>query len=615
MNKAENNLSIPIEKIRNFCIIAHIDHGKSTLADRILEITNTLSKREMSEQVLDSLDLEKERGITIKLQTARIEYLFTNQEKKQEKYILNLIDTPGHVDFSYEVSRSIMACEGALLLVDASQGVEAQTIANLYLALEHNLEIIPVINKIDLPSSDIKATQKEIKEIIGIPPEECLLISAKSGQGVLEVLQEIVRRIPHPKGSLDAPARALIFDSYYDSYKGIVGSICMIDGQIKENEKIKLMSCAPKEEFDVLEVGYFKPRQVSVKSLSAGEVGYFSASIKEIYSLVGDTVTSLERPASQALPGYKEAVPMVFCGIYPVNSSDYQELKDALQKLKLNDSSINIELESSSALGFGFRCGFLGLLHMEIAQERIEREYKITVITTTPSVIYKVFTKKGGVLEIDNPCNLPSPELREKIEEPWVKCEITTLKEYTGAIMELCQEKRGIFVNLNHLDSKRSLIIYEIPLAEILIDFFNQLKSKSKGYASLSYEASGYKEGNLVRLDIKLANQIVDAFSCIVHREKSYQVGRKLTEKLKELIPRQLFEVSIQAAIGQKIIASEKISAIRKNVLAKCYGGDITRKKKLLEKQKAGKKKMKNVGNVEVPQEAFLAVLKLSESK
>jgi GTP-binding protein LepA len=595
--------------LRNFSIIAHIDHGKSTLADRLLEQTGTLSKREMTEQVLDSLDLEKERGITIKLQTARM----MHRGKDGKEYILNLIDTPGHVDFGYEVSRSLAACEGALLVVDATQGVEAQTLANVYLALEHNLEIIPVINKIDLPSSDVERVKKEIEDVIGLDASDAILVSAKEGIGVPELLDAVVERIPPPKNNLSKPPRALVFDSYYDSYRGIVLSLRVVDGKFRKGDKIKLMSAAPNKEFELLELGVLKPKQTQVDVLSCGEVGYLAASIKEICSIVGDTVTTVENGTKEPLPGYKPAVPMVFCGIYPVNSADYHELKDAIEKLRLNDSSISSEPETSAALGFGFRCGFLGLLHMEVAKERLEREYNLDLIATAPSVIYRVTTIKGEVTEIDNPCHLPDPVNREKIEEPWVKAQLTCPKEYVGTLMDLCQERRGIFVDMSHLDERRTVLTYELPLGEILTDFFDQLKSRSRGYATLSYEQIGYRQGELVRLDIKLAGDNVDAFSCIIHESKAYYVGRRLTEKLKELIPKQMFEVPIQAAIGAKIIARETLSAMRKNVLSKCYGGDITRKKKLLEKQKEGKKKMKAIGSVEVPQEAFLAVLKLGE--
>ena len=602
-------MTTPTNSIRNFSIIAHIDHGKSTLADRLLEYTGTISKREMQEQVLDNLDLERERGITIKLQTARMTYV----AKDGKEYVVNLIDTPGHVDFGYEVSRSLAACEGALLVVDATQGVEAQTLANVYLALENNLTIIPVINKIDLPSSEVERVKKEIEDIIGIDASEAILVSAKEGIGIQDVLEAVIERVPPPKDTLNKPPRALIFDSYYDSYRGVVSSIRVVDGTLKVGDKIRFMSAASDKEFEILELGTLIPKQVQRNSLSCGEVGYVAASVKEVCALVGDTITTVENGATQPLPGYKPAVPMVFCGIYPVNSVEYHELKDAIEKLRMNDSSISSEPETSAALGFGFRCGFLGLLHMEVGKERLEREYNLSLIATAPSVIYRVTTIKGEVSMIDNPCDLPEPVLREKIEEPWVKAQITCPKDYVGPLMDLCQDRRGIFVDMKHLDDRRTILIYELPLGEIITDFFDQLKSRSRGYANLSYEQIGYKEGDLVRVDIKLAGDSVDAFSCIVHESKAYYLGRRLSEKLKELIPRQMFEVAIQAAIGNKVIARETISAMRKNVLAKCYGGDITRKKKLLEKQKEGKKKMKAIGSVEVPQEAFLAVLKLAE--
>ncbi len=597
------------ESIRNFSIIAHIDHGKSTLADRLLEYTGTISKRDMEEQVLDNLDLEKERGITIKLQTARMDY----KAKDKKNYIINLIDTPGHVDFSYEVSRSLAACEGALLVIDASQGIEAQTLANVFIAFENNLEIIPVINKIDLPSADIERTKKEIESVIGIDADNAILVSAKTGIGIEELFEAIIERVPPPRNNAQSPPRALIFDSYYDPYRGIVTVVKIIDGCLKKGDKIKLMAAAPNEEFEILELGFLKPKQIETSSLACGEVGYIAASIKSIYSLVGDTITLKEHGAKEALPGYKAAVPLVFCGIYPINSIDYHNLKDALEKLRLNDSSITAEPETSAALGFGFRCGFLGLLHMEIAKERLEREYNLDLIATAPSVIYKITTTKGEILEIDNPCNLPEPMLREKIEEPWVKATINCPPEYVGTLMDLCQDRRGIFSNMEHSGERKVSLFYELPLGEILTDFFDQLKSRSKGYATLDYEQIGYKEGDLVRMDIKLAGENVDAFSVITHQSKAFYLGRKLTKKLKEIIPKQLFEVAIQAAIGSKVIARETISAMRKNVLAKCYGGDISRKRKLLDKQKEGKKKMKAIGSVEVPQEAFLAVLKTSE--
>lgn len=593
--------------IRNFSIIAHIDHGKSTLADRILEQTESVTQREMQDQILDSLDLEQERGITIKLNTARMNYSYDNKD-----YVLNLIDTPGHVDFGYEVSRSLAACEGALLIVDATQGVEAQTLANVFIALENNLEIIPVINKIDLPSADIDRVKAEIEDIVGIPANDAILVSAKTGIGIKDLLDAVIERIPAPEDTSHLPTRALVFDSFYDTYRGIITIVKIIDGELKLKDQVKFMEAAPGEKFELLELGYRTPVEVPAQSLKCGEVGWISASIKSIYSLVGDTVTLMDNPAPEALPGYKPAIPLVFCGIYPINSADYHDLKDALEKLRLNDSSITAEPETSAALGFGFRCGFLGLLHMEIAKERLEREYKLELIATAPSVIYQVKEDRSDeIIMVDNPCNLPEPGTIEYIEEPWVKATLTCPPDYVGTLMELCQERRGEFLNMNHVDTRRVNLVYSLPLAEILTNFFDQLKSRSRGYATLDYEPDQYKIGKLVRLDIKLAGDNVDAFSTIVHNSKAYYVGRELTKKLKELIPRQLFEVPIQAAIGSKIIARETIKAMRKNVLAKCYGGDISRKRKLLEKQKEGKKKMKSIGSVEVPQEAFLSVLNL----
>ncbi|MBI2996410.1 MAG: elongation factor 4 [Candidatus Melainabacteria bacterium] len=591
--------------IRNFCIIAHIDHGKSTLADRLLELTGTISKREMKEQILDSMDIERERGITIKLQTVRMKY----KASDKNEYILNLIDTPGHVDFNYEVSRSLAACEGALLVVDASQGVEAQTLANVYLAMEHNLEIIPVINKIDLPSAEPERVKKEIKELIGIDTQGAIFISAKTGQNVKEVLESVVKNIPSPKNTCDKPLRGLIFDSYFESYRGIIVYLRVVDGSVKVGDEILFM--ANNKKFVVSEVGYLTPKQVQVDKLKSGEVGYLAAFIKDVSSIVGDTVTGAKNPAAEPLIGYRPAMPVVFCGLYPTDADKYPDLKDALEKLQLNDSSIHYEPESSSALGFGFRCGFLGLLHMEVAQERLEREYNLNLITTAPSVVYKVTETGGKIIEIDNPALLGDPACREKIEEPYVLLHIFLPGGFVGQIMELCQSRRGIFKDMKYLDSKRVQLSYEIPLAEIITDFFDNLKSRSKGYASMDYDLIGYRESKLVKLDILIAGEIVDALSIIVHVDKAYYYGRQLAEKLRKLIPRQLFEVPIQAAIGGKIIARETVSAMRKNVLAKCYGGDVTRKKKLLEKQKEGKKRMKNVGKVEIPQEAFMAVLKL----
>lgn len=592
--------------IRNFCIIAHIDHGKSTLADRLLERTGTIEKRLMKEQILDSLELERERGITIKLQAARMDY--THEGKS---YILNLIDTPGHVDFSYEVSRSLEACEGALLVVDAAQGVEAQTLANVYLAIEANLEIIPVINKIDLPGADPDRIKREIEEVVGIDASNAILASAKAGIGIDEILQRVVEVVPPPKIEMENPLRALVFDSYFDPYLGIIAYVRIMDGQVRMGDKIRFM--ANNRTFDVVELGVMKPVRNPRDILVSGEVGYIAASIKEMGSFVGDTITKADRPAAEPLPGYKKAVPMVFCGMYPVDNDDYGDLKDSLEKLRLNDSSITFEPETSEALGFGFRCGFLGLLHMEIIQERLEREYGLNLIITAPSVVYKVHTIKGEILEIDNPSKLPDPAQREFIEEPCVKISIIVPNEFVGTLMELAQGRRGVFLGMDYLDPTRVNLQYELPLNEMVTDFYDQLKSRSKGYASMDYQFSGYKRSDLVKMDILLAGDAVDALSVIVHREKSYGMGRMLAEKLKDIIPRQMFEVPIQAAIGSKVIARTTVKAMRKNVLEKCYGGDISRKRKLLEKQKAGKKRMKSVGRVEIPQEAFMAVLKLTE--
>jgi len=596
-----------IKNIRNFCIIAHIDHGKSTLADRLLEKTETVAKRDMMAQLLDTMDIERERGITIKLQAARMDYTSNDGDN----YILNLIDTPGHVDFSYEVSRSLAACEGALLVVDATQGVEAQTMANVYLAIEQNLEIIPVINKIDLPSADPERVKHEIEEILGIDASNAVLVSAKSGIGIEDVLEAIVKYIPAPEDTSKKPLRGLIFDSYYDPFLGTIAYFKVMDGNIKTGDKIRFM--ANKKEFEVLELGYMKPQRCQAKELKTGEVGYLAASIKEVCQLVGDTITLVENPAKEALPGYKKAVPMVFCGMYPVDNDQYHELKDSLDKLKLNDSSITFEPETSSALGFGFRCGFLGLLHMEIAQERLEREYNLSLITTAPSVIYNVYKSDGTMTQIDNPANLPLPQYLDRIEEPYVKLNIYTPNDYTGALMDLAQGKRGIFKNMHYIDDKRVDIEYELPLNELVTDFYDQLKSRSKGYASMDYEFSEYKKSDLVKLDVLLAGDVVDALSIIIHRDNSFYIGQKLTSKLKEIIPKRIAFTFVLAAIGGKIIARTNVKAMRKNVLDKCYGGDITRKKKLLEKQKAGKKRMKAIGKVEVPQEAFMAVLSLEE--
>lgn len=596
-----------IKNIRNFSIIAHIDHGKSTLADRLLEKTNTIAKRDMQNQLLDSMDIERERGITIKLQAARMKY----NAKDGNEYILNLIDTPGHVDFSYEVSRSLAACEGALLVVDATQGVEAQTLANVYLAIENDLEIITVINKIDLPSADPEKVKKEIEDLIGIDTSNAVLVSAKSGIGIEDVLESIVKDIPAPKDTSDQPLRALVFDSAYDPYLGTLAFFKIVDGKLSEGDEITFM--ANNKSYAVTEIGYMTPTRVSTKEIKTGEVGFLSASIKEVGQLVGDTITLKSNPAKEPLPGYKEAVPMVFSGLYPVDNDQYPELKDALDRLKLSDSSITFEPETSQALGFGFRCGFLGLLHMEIAQERIEREYNIPLVTTAPSVVYKIHKTDGEIINVDNPANLPSPQFIDQIEEPFVKVNIITTNDFVGSLMDLAQTRRGIFINMNYIDTTRVNLEYEIPLAELITDFYDQLKSRSKGYASMDYEFSEYKVSKLVKLDILLAGDVADALSVIVHKDNAASVGHKLTNKLKDLIPRQMFDVPIQAAIGGKIVARTNIKALRKNVLDKCYGGDITRKKKLLEKQKAGKKRMKAIGKVEIPQEAFMAVLSLEE--
>ncbi|MDI3481157.1 MAG: GTP-binding protein LepA [Tepidanaerobacteraceae bacterium] len=599
-------MSIPRERIRNFCIIAHIDHGKSTLADRLLEYTDTIPAREMEAQVLDKMELERERGITIKAQAVRMIY----HADDGQDYLLNLIDTPGHVDFTYEVSRSLAACEGALLVVDATQGIEAQTLANTYLALEHNLEIVPVINKIDLPSADPEETKREIEEIIGLSTKDAVLTSAKEGIGVKDVLEAVVRLIPPPKGSIDEPLRALIFDSFYDSYKGAVAFVRVMEGEIYPKKVIKMMSTG--KTFEVTEVGVFKPDMVAIDSLKAGEVGYVVASIKNVTDTrVGDTITDAERPAEKPLPGYKKAVPVVFCGMYPAEGEDYENLKDALGKLQLNDASLFFEPETSAALGFGFRCGFLGLLHMDVVCERLEREYDLNLITTAPSVIYRVTKTNGDIIDVDNPTNFPHPTEIEHIEEPYVDASIMLPTEYVGAVMELCQDKRGTFKDMQYINQKRVILKYDMPLSEIIYDFFDQLKSRTRGYASLDYEISGYKKSDLVKLDILINGEAVDALSFIVHKSKAASRGRQMVEKLKEVIPRHLFEIPIQAAIGGKIIARETVSAMRKNVLAKCYGGDVTRKKKLLEKQKQGKKRMRQLGSVEVPQEAFMAVLKI----
>lgn len=595
------------QKIRNFCIIAHIDHGKSTLADRILETTGVMTEREMEEQVLDSMDLEKERGITIKSKAVRLIY----KDPEGEEYIFNLIDTPGHVDFTYEVSRSLAACEGAILVVDASQGIEAQTLANVYLALENNLEILPVINKIDLPSAQPEVVKKEIEDVIGLDASHAPLISAKNGIGIEEVLRSIVKEIPPPSGDENAPLRALIFDSFYDNYRGVIAFVRIKEGTVKPGDKIKMMATG--KEFEVTDVGFFRPVLVSTDELKAGDVGYIAASIKNVRDTrVGDTITHADKPAPEPLPGYRKVNPMVFSGVYPADGAEYEDLRDALEKLQINDASLTFEPETSGALGFGFRCGFLGLLHMDIVQERLEREYNIDLVTTAPSVVYKVYKVNGEVVEISNPTNLPPAVEIDYIEEPIVSAQIMSPTEYVGAIMELCQERRGTYKHMEYIEEKRVMITYELPLNEIVYDFFDALKSRTRGYASFDYELIGYKEADLVKLDILLNGELVDALSLIVHKDKAYSRGRAIAEKLKELIPRQLFEIPIQAAIGNKIIARETIKALRKDVLAKCYGGDITRKKKLLEKQKEGKKRMRQVGSVEVPQEAFMAVLKMN---
>ncbi|ACD23361.1 elongation factor 4 [Clostridium botulinum] len=592
--------------IRNFSIVAHIDHGKSTLADRLLETTGTLTKREMEEQILDNMDIERERGITIKSQAARLVY----RRENGEEYIFNLIDTPGHVDFTYEVSRSLAACEGALLVVDATQGIQAQTLANCYLALDNDLEISPVINKIDLPSARPEEVKQEIEDVIGIDADSAPMISAKTGLNIEQVLESIVETLPPPNGDEEAPLKALIFDSYYDSYKGVVSIVRVLDGKVKPGDKIKLM--ATNKVYDVTEVGVFIPSALAVPELSAGDVGYITASIKNVRDArVGDTITEASRPTEKALPGYKPAIPMVYSGIYPVDGAKYDELKEALEKLQINDAALNFEPETSIALGFGFRCGFLGLLHMEIIQERVEREFNLDIITTAPSVIYKVTKTNGEVFDITNPTNLPPMTEIDFMEEPVVKASIITPTDYVGAVMELCQERRGIYIDMEYIEETRAVITYDMPLNEIVYDFFDTLKSRTRGYASLDYEFKGYKTTKLVKLDILLNGDVVDALSMIVPDERAYSKGRGIAEKLKEIIPRQMFEVPIQAAIGSKIIARETVKAMRKDVLAKCYGGDISRKKKLLEKQKEGKKRMRQVGSVEVPQEAFMAVLKV----
>ena len=592
--------------IRNFSIIAHIDHGKSTLADRLIEYTGTLSKREMEEQILDSMDLERERGITIKAQAVRSIY----KARNGEEYMLNFIDTPGHVDFTYEVSRALAACEGALLVIDATQGIEAQTLANVYLALDNDLEIIPVINKIDLPSADPEHVKREIEDVIGIDASDAVLCSAKTGIGIEDVLEAIVARVPAPQGDAEAPLKALVFDSKFDAYKGVVLYIRIMQGRLRKGMKIRMMATGA--EFDVTEVGYFKPGIVIVDELEEGQVGFFAASIKNVKDArVGDTVTDADNLAEKALPGYRKATPMVYCGLYPVENSDYDNLRDALEKLQLNDASLVFEPETSTALGFGFRCGFLGLLHMDVIKERLEREYNLSLITTAPNVIYEVFRTNGDVEMVDNPSLFPDPTVIDHVEEPFVNATIIVPKDYVGAVMELSQEKRGEYDNMTYLDDTRVMIHYALPLSEIIFDYFDRLKSATRGYASLDYELSGYRYSDLVKVDILLNGEPVDALSAIVHKEFATVRGRQLVEKLRSLIPRQMFEIPVQAAIGNKVIARENVRAMRKDVLAKCYGGDISRKRKLLEKQKEGKKRMKQVGSVELPQEAFMAILKM----
>ena len=594
--------------IRNFSIIAHIDHGKSTLADRLLEYTGAVQPREFKEQILDSMDLERERGITIKAHTVRLTYTARNGQQ----YIFNLIDTPGHVDFTYEVSRSLAACEGALLLVDASQGVEAQTIANAYLASENHLVLIPVINKIDLPSADVERTKMQLQEVLGLDGEQAILASAKEGIGTQAVLEAIVHRIPPPIGDSEQPLKALVFDSWFDPYQGVVVLTRLVEGKIRVGTQIKLMS--NQHVYEVTGVGVFTPKKQAMDSLSAGEVGYLMAGIKKMGEIkIGDTLTDAGRPASHPLPGYREVKPMVFCGLYAIHSADFESLRDALEKLRLNDSSFSYEPESSLALGFGFRCGFLGLLHMEIIRERLEREYHLDLLSTTPTVVYRVATKKGEVLSIENPAKLPPPQSIEKIDEPYILATLLTPEQYLGSLLHLCEERRGIQRDIKYLDPERVMVTYELPFNEILLDFYDRLKSASKGYASLDYEFLGFRESNLVKVDILLNGETVDALSFIIHKEKAYIRARQMVEKMQTLIPRQLFEVAIQAAIGNKVIARETVKALRKNVTAKCYGGDITRKRKLWEKQKEGKKRMKQVGRVEIPQEAFLAILKIGE--
>ncbi|EAD7900061.1 elongation factor 4 [Listeria monocytogenes] len=608
MNKEEMNARQ--KKIRNFSIIAHIDHGKSTLADRILEQTGALTHREMKNQLLDSMDLERERGITIKLNAVQLKY----KAKDGETYIFHLIDTPGHVDFTYEVSRSLAACEGAILVVDAAQGIEAQTLANVYLALDNDLEILPVINKIDLPAADPERVREEIEDVIGLDASDAVLASAKSGIGIEDILEQIVEKVPEPSGDVNKPLKALIFDSVFDAYRGVIANIRIMDGVVKAGDRIKMMSNG--KEFEVTEVGVFSPKATPRDELLVGDVGYLTAAIKNVGDTrVGDTITLANNPAEEALDGYRKLNPMVYCGLYPIDSSKNNDLRDALEKLELNDSALQFEAETSQALGFGFRCGFLGLLHMEIIQERIEREFNIDLITTAPSVIYHVNLTDGSNIVVDNPAEMPEPGVIESVEEPYVKATVMVPNDYVGAVMELAQNKRGNFITMEYLDDIRVSIVYEIPLSEIVYDFFDQLKSSTKGYASFDYELIGYKASKLVKMDILLNAEKVDALSFIVHRDFAYERGKIIVEKLKELIPRQQFEVPIQAAIATKIVSRSTIKALRKNVLAKCYGGDVSRKRKLLEKQKEGKKRMKQIGSVEVPQEAFMAILKMDESK
>jgi len=597
---------VPVSRIRNFSIIAHIDHGKSTLADRLLQTTGTVNERQMKEQFLDNMELERERGITIKLQAARMNYTASDGQQ----YVLNLIDTPGHVDFSYEVSRSLVACEGALLVVDASQGVEAQTLANVYLAIEHNLEIIPVLNKIDLPGAEPERVIAEIEEVIGLDCSGAIMASAKEGIGIEEILESIVQLVPPPQDRVEQPLRALIFDSYYDPYRGVIVYFRVVDGTVKKGDLVRLMVSG--KEYGIDELGVLSPTQVQVDELHAGEVGYFAAAIKAVEDArVGDTITLANAPASGPLPGYAEVKPMVFCGLFPTDADQYEDLRDALDKLKLNDAALNYEPETSTAMGFGFRCGFLGLLHMEIVQERLEREYNLDLITTAPSVVYRVTTTQNEVLEIDNPSLLPPAQQREKIAEPYVRVEMITPENYVGTLMELCQSRRGEFKDMRYLTQGRTTLVYELPLAEVVTDFFDQMKSRSRGYSSMEYQLIGYRDNYLVKLDVLINGDAVDSLALIVHRDKAYTVGRALVEKLKELIPRHQFKIPLQASIGSRVIASEHIPALRKDVLAKCYGGDISRKKKLLQKQAKGKKRMKSLGTVDVPQEAFMAALRL----